>query len=78
MIVWADEGLLKGYGSLNSYNFHYTVFRTKNPLWICSFLLKKGITIAGSEASISNYMNSIVKSEMVRLEDVLALLAYES
>lgn len=40
--------------------------------------MKKGITIAGSEASISNYMNSIVKSEMVRLEDVLALLAYES
>lgn len=53
------------------------VFRTKNPLWICSFLVKNDI-IVESEASVSTCMNSIVRSGMIRLKDVLALLAYES
>lgn len=72
------EGLLKSYESLNACNFYYMVFRTKNPLWICSFLMKKGITILGSEASVSNCMNNVVRSGMVKLKDVLALLACES
>lgn len=35
-------------------------------------------TILGSEASVSNCMNSIVRSGMVKLKGVLAFLTYES
>lgn len=72
------KGLLKSYESLNAHNFCYMVFRTKNTLWIYYFLMKKGITTLGREASVSNCMNSIVRRGMVRLKDVLALLACES
>lgn len=68
-------GITKKDESLIAYNFHYIVFRAKNPLWIYSFLMRKGITILGSEADVSNCVNSIVRSGMVRLKDVLALLA---